>query len=400
MPEEAHPNYYLDKLHDVRIIRYFFFFLLGGGGAVGPFLNLFLARQGLDGVRIGWILALGSFITLLAAPFWTRIHSENRRPLFYLQFSLLLSALISLILADQTAFLWLTLVYAIRVFFSAGHIPVADILALQITEGTGQEYGSVRWWGSFGWAAIVLVTGWIIQQTSLKSAFYLYAFFMIIVLFLLGQIRIPPIALPAANRGKTSGYLQLFGRIFRTPVLFGLSLMLLIIGVGNLGILQFETLFLDQLGAKESLIGIAGMVSSVVEIAGMPLADKLIRKKKPLFVLLISLAMNCFLRLLVYLFPSVFMIILARAAGGIAFSFYTVALIKCISIHTEAAETGMVLMFLTIVIPSFINILFTPVAGYIYDTAGPHNLYLISVAGYLIGYFVLRFFRKATSQQA
>lgn len=389
MSAEEQIKTYLDKLHDVRIIRYFSFFLLGGGGAVTPFLNLFFARQGLDGTRIGWILALGSFITLFAAPFWTRIHSETKRPLFYFELSLFLAGLVSLVLAYQTMFLWLVLFYAIRVFLSAGHIPVLDILTLQITDGTDQEYGSVRWWGSFGWAVIVLGTGWIIQQTSMKSIFFLYAIFSLITIFLLRQIRIPPIRQPSSEGKNQSGYLKFFGQILRTPFLLSLSLMLLITGLGNLGVLQFETLFLDKLGAKEGLIGIAGMVSATVEIAGMPLADKLIRKKSALFVLLIALGMNCVFRLLVYLFPSIWMIILTRAVGGIAFSFYTVALIKCISLHTESASTGMILMFMTIIIPSFINIAFMPAAGYIYDQIGPHILYVIAVAGYLAGTIVL-----------
>lgn len=398
MTAEEQIKTYLDKLHDVRIIRYISFFLLGGSGAVAPFLNLFFARQGLDGTQIGWILALGSFIILFAAPFWTRIHSETERPLFYLALSLLLSALVSLFLAYQSAFFWLTLFYAARVFFSAGHFAVTDILTLQLLTGTNQEYGSVRWWGSFGWAVIVLGTGWIIQQTSMKSTFYLYTIFSLITIFLLRQIRIPPTGQPSADGKNLFKSFKFVGKILRTPVLLSLSLMLLITGLGNLGVLQFETLFLDKLGAKEGLIGIAGMVSASVEIAGMPLADKLIRKKSAAFVLLTGLVMNCILRLLVFLFPSVWMIILTRAIGGIAFSFYTVALIKCISLHTESSNTGMILMFLTIIIPSFISIAFLPIVGYVYDQTGPLILYLIAVIGYFFGSIVMAILAQKKTQ--
>ena len=397
---EKDTNYYLTKLHDIRIVRYYFFVLLGGGGAVTPFLNLFLSRQNLDGVQIGWILAIGSMITLFAAPIWTRVHSETGRPLVYLQISLILTAAVTIFLCYQTAFIWLAVFYAIRVLFSAGHLPVSDILALQVTDDTSEGYGSVRVWGSFGWAVIVLGTGWIIQQTTMKSAFFLFSFFMLTGAFLLSQIRIKPKPVPAANRINSSGYLKLITKMLKSPSLAGVSVMLIIIGIANLGIAQFETLYLDELGAKESLIGIAGMVSSAIEVPGMLWTDRLIRRRKPVIILMIGLVMFCFLRLLVFLFPSVFMIIFTRAAGGIAFSFYTVALIKCISLQTRANETGTVLVILTVIIPSIVNIIFTPIAGFAYDRVGVHRLYILSLAGYALGTLVLLLSQKKTGKRA
>lgn len=393
MPEKDE-NYYLTKLHDIRIIRHYFFVLLGGGGAVAPFLNLFLARQNLDGVQIGWILAIGSVITLFAAPLWTRVHSETHRPLMYLQISLILTAIVTIFLCYQTTFIWLAVLYAVRVLFSAGHLPVSDILALQVTGGTSEGYGSVRVWGSFGWAVIVLGTGWIIQQTTMKSGFFLFSFFMIAGACLLSQIRLKPEPAPITNRTSFSGYLKLIVKMLKSPSLAGLSIMLIIIGIANLGIAQFETLYLDKLGAKESLIGIAGMVSSAVEVPGMLWTDRLIRRRKPETILMIGLVLFCFLRLLVFLFPSVFMIIFTRAAGGIAFSFYTVALIKCISMQTKVNETGAALVVLTVIIPSLINIVFMPAVGYAYDNIGVHRLYVLSLAGYALGALVLLVFHK------
>jgi PPP family 3-phenylpropionic acid transporter len=176
--------------------------------------------------------------------------------------------------------------------------------------------------------------------------------------------------------------------LFRSA-LWGLALVLIITGVANLGIAQFENIYLSQLGARESLIGVASMVSSVVEILGMLWADRLVRRWSPAPILLIGLVMYFFLRSLLFLFPSVFLIIATRAAGGIGFSFNTVAIIKYISQHTASNHTATALAIFTVTLPSIINITCTPLVGHLFDLLGAHWLYLIALVGYALGALVL-----------
>lgn len=381
---------YNTRQRDLWIVRLYYFVWLGGAGSVNPFLNLFLARQNLDGVQIGWIVAIGSVIGLFTAPLWTRVSAQSKQPLRLLQVSLLLVGASTVLFSRQVLFLWLALFFALRVLFSAGQSPVSDALALRVTDATNTGYGSVRVWGSFGWAVIVLSTGWLNQQTSIQSGFVVFGFAAVIAAVLLTQVRAGASAAPGAAGAPRSGFGEVARLILHSPALLGFSLMLIIIGVANLGIVQFENLYLDQLGAEESLIGVASMVSSVVEIPGMLWADRLVRRRKPASVLLVALGMNCALRGLVFLFPSVFAIIAARAAGGIAFSFYTVALVKYISERTTANQTATALAIFTVTLPSIINIAFTPLAGRAFDLVGAHWLYLLSLCGYAAGALVLR----------
>jgi hypothetical protein len=91
----------------------------------------------------------------------------------------------------------------------------------------------------------------------------------------------------------------------------------------------------------------------------------------------------------VFAFPGVFTIIAARAVGGIAFSFYTVAMIKYIGERTAANQTATALAIFTVTLPSLINITCTPLVGHVFDLVGAHWLYLISLSGYALGAIAL-----------
>jgi PPP family 3-phenylpropionic acid transporter len=371
-------------------VRFYYFIFLGGAGSVNPFLNIFLSRQKLDGVQIGWIVAIGSVIGLFAAPLWTRVSAQSRRPLRLLQLSLLLVGVATVILSRQVLFFWLAFFFALRILFSAGQSPLSDALALRVTAATDSGYGSVRVWGSFGWAVIVLGTGWLNQQAGIQAGFIEFGFVMVIAALLLTQVRAGAAPLQALPGERRQGFREVGRLILHSPALVGLGVVLVVIGVANLGIVQFENLYLDQLGAKESLIGVASMVSSVVEIPGMLWADRLVRRWSPAPILLVGLVMNCLLRSLVFLFPSVFLIIAARAVGGIAFSFYTVAMVKYISARTASAQTATALAIFTVTLPSIINITCTPLVGHVFDLVGAHWLYLISLTGYALAALILR----------
>ena len=378
---------------DLWVVRAYYFFMVGGMGFVSPFLNLFFTRQNLNGFQIGLIVAIGSIVGLVAAPAWTRWSAQSRHPLRLLQISLVLTAIVTILLSQQRLFLWLSFFFAARVLVGAGSSPLSDALALRVTQALNAGYGSVRVWGSFGWAIIVLGTGWLNEHAGIQAGFFGFGIAMCAAALLLTQVRSTVVAASTTRGGVRSprpGFRQVAARMLHDPALVGLAIMLVIIGVGSIGVTQFENVYLSQLGAKDSLIGVASMVSSVVEIPSMLWADRMVRRFHPAAILLVSLGMNAVLRAAVFFFPSVFLIIALKAASGVAFSFYTVALIKFVGERTRSHETATALAIFTVTLPSIINIAGTPLAGYAFDLLGAHWLYLASVVGYALGLGLLK----------
>ena len=153
----------------------------------------------------------------------------------------------------------------------------------------------------------------------------------------------------------------------------------------NSGVLQFENVFLAELGASKKLISIAGILSAVVELPFMIYADRYVRKYGPSRILLIAIIMTMLQRTTVLIFPSIATIMIVRFIGGIAFSLFTVSYIGLISSRTDQSETGTVLALYTVTLASLVNILAAPISGIIFDAVGARWLYALSVVGYATG---------------
>ena len=179
--------------------------------------------------------------------------------------------------------------------------------------------------------------------------------------------------------------LTTFKRVASDRTLLGFAAALIFIGFMNSGVLQFENVFLSELGASKRLISVAGILSAVVELPFMLYADRYVRRYGADRILLVAIIMSMLQRVTVLIFPSIVAIMIVRFIGGIAFSLYTVSFIGLISSRTDESETGTVLALYTVTLASLVNILAAPVSGAIFDVIGARWLYALSAGGYAIG---------------
>lgn len=178
-------------------------------------------------------------------------------------------------------------------------------------------------------------------------------------------------------------------RVVSDRTLLGFAIALIFIGFMNSGVLQFENVFLAELGASKQLISVAGILSAVVELPFMLYADRFVKRYGPSRILLIALLVTALQRSTVLLFPAIATIMIVRFIGGVAFSLYTVSYIGLISSRTDDSETGTVLALYTVTLASLVNILAAPVSGAIFDVIGARWLYALAASGYAIGAFTI-----------
>src|SRR5258708_4323404 len=304
---------------------------------MSPFLNLFLIQRGLDGTQIGWATSIFAFVTLIAAPFWTNRNTRWHSPRGILQLFLVLTALSYLWLAWQTLFWGVALVFVVRALVSAGISPLSDSLALTVTKATQAGFGSIRVWGSFGWMVCVLLSGWLVERTGLATSLIGAAVITVLAALILFPVSPANFAVKVQEQ-KPPNFRLVVEKLLRNRAMLGVAAMLILIGLGNSGILQFEYVYLQQLGADKGLIGIAGMLSSVVEIPCMLWADRLVSRRGAYPLMLIAMIIYAGLRLSVLVVPAIITILATRALQGFAFSFYTVALIRFIGEQTTPHE--------------------------------------------------------------
>lgn len=384
----------LDR-NDLTLTRLYYFLFYGGTGFMSPFLNLFLIQRGLDGTQIGWATSIFAFVTLIAAPFWTNRNTRWHSPRGILQLFLVLTGLSYLWLTAQTLFWGVALVNVVRALVSAGISPLSDSLALTVTKATQAGFGSIRVWGSFGWMVCVLLSGWMVDKTGLVTGLVGAAAITCLAALVLFPIGPHNFAVRVQDE-KPPNVRDVVAKLLHNRAMLGVAIMIILIGIGNSGILQFEYVYLQQLGADKSLIGVAGMLSSVVEIPCMLWADRLVTRRGAYPIMLVSMLIYVGLRLSVLFVPAIVTVLAMRALQGFAFSFYTVALIRFIGEQTTPHETRTVLALYTITLTNLVTIIGSPLTGMAFDRFGTRPLYLLAAAGYFLAWLSLFIARKPT----
>ena len=389
------------SFRDLRLARWYYF-LLSGPALIVPYLNLFYTRLGLTGTEIGTIAAVGSIVTLLIAPVWAGLGERWARPRLILQVALLIVLTGYLVLGLQHTFVGILLTTACLALGAAAIAPFSDMLAVTIAKSAQKGFGDIRVRASAGWVIFGLLGGWLISRVNMYAMFVMTALAYVASMLTLFPITGTQFNAPRMeNKVATYRFNEVIANLLHHRPLVGLSLMIIITGLANAGLAQFENVFLSQLGASDGLLGVLNVLSAAVEVPCMLWADRLMSRRITAHrLLLIAMLMVAGLRIMVMLAPSVVMIMIARSIGGIAVSFYVVAIMRFIVDETLPHETRTFFALLNITFPSLVNMIASPIGGALFDSIGPRWLYPISAFGYIVSYVCLYVTRPHEKIQA
>jgi PPP family 3-phenylpropionic acid transporter len=378
--------------------RVYYFAFMGGWGFILPFINLFYVSLGLSGTQIGTIGSVSSLVGLVAAPVLVTEIKKRPQARSFLQVVLVLGAAAYFMIGQQSAFLPIVGIVFLQALATSSVMPVSDSMAVSVSREANSGYGSVRVWASFGWIITVLLSGWLIEKMG-----FIAGFTGVSLMWLCGAglvLLIEPRFFASHENGQAPrpSLKTAILRVQKDRTLFGFGLAVVFIGFLNSGVLQFENVFLSELGATKQLISIAGILSAVVELPFMIYADRFARRFGPHRLMLAALVMTAIQRLAVLAFPHIVTIMIVRFIGGVAFSFYTISYMGIISSRTDPSETGTVLALYTITLAGLVNIMAAPLAGVLYDAIGARWLYGFSMTGYALGAFSLWLTRSGKAQ--
>jgi PPP family 3-phenylpropionic acid transporter len=383
---------------DLWLARFYYFSFMGGWGFLFPFINLFYVGLGLSGTQIGTIASTGAVVGLVSAPIWVSEIKKHANPRLFLQIAMLFSAVFYILIGQQNAFLPILVFAAFQAVSGAGILPMADSMAVSVTRSANTGYGGVRMWGSLGWIVAVPLSGWLIERFGFPAGFWGIGMAFVLGIGLLFFIRSQQFASPVSGEKPKGGFQLAVKRVLADRTLLGFALALIFVGFLNNGVLQFENVFLFNLGATKQLISIAGILSAIVELPFMLFADRIIHRYGAHRLMFVALFINIFLRLAVLTLPAIPTIMAVRFIGGVSFSLYTVSFVGLISERTEAHERGTVLALYTVTIAGLVSIVAAPVSGAIFDAIGARWLYALSATGYLLAVLSMWLTRPAPAR--
>lgn len=311
--------------------KIYYFCHFAAMAAFAPFLVLYYREIGLTERTIGLLTAIPPLLTLIVAPLWGALADATQQHKRLLQIAIggLWSTVLLFSLVRSP--LWLLPLVILYALFSAPIIPLVDNTVLALLGERKALYGRLRLWGALGWGGAGSAIGLLIERFGLTWGFYGALFFLAGCLLATQQLRVQQIQI-----GQPFWQGIRFFVSSKPWLVFLITIFIngMAAGVGN----NFLFLYLDELGATKTLMGMTLFVATLSEIPIFFYGDRLLNRLGARGLLLFSLGatvvrMSCYA-----LMPAAVYVLPIQLLHGLTFSAMWVA---GVSYANRAAPPGM-----------------------------------------------------------
>jgi PPP family 3-phenylpropionic acid transporter len=271
-----------------------YFFYYGAAASLFPFLVIYYETLGFSGSQIGFLAGIMPLIALFSAPFWGGLADATQKHKRLLLLAIFTSIVIAFALSNASAFLWLIPLIALLAFFIAPIMPIVDNSVMDLLADHKDQYGKLRLWGAIGWGVVAFVVGWLIERSGLSWAFYGYIILMSAGLFIAWKLTV-------SQAGIGSKFWKGLRSLLATPSWSLFLFTVFIFGIGSSVIQNFLFLFMNDLEASKTLMGLSLMFATVSELPILYFSDRLLNRFHATGMIIFSMSFLV-LRLLAYSF--------------------------------------------------------------------------------------------------
>jgi PPP family 3-phenylpropionic acid transporter len=309
----------------------FNFFLFAAGASVLPFMVLYYQELGFSGSQIGIITGITPLITFFIAPLWAGVADTTGRHRLIMSIAILGGAGSLILYPFLNSFLPVLLIAVVFNFFLAPVVPFADSASMFMLADEKEKYGRIRLGGTIGYGLAAAIVGGLVQNFTLRIVFWGSAILLMIALLISQKLLY----------GKTKTDRPSWGgvRIILSNPRWLLFLSLAF--VGGLGLAAFNNYFfpyLKEVGASESMMGLAITIGTISEIPILFFGNKLIKHFKAYGLLMLAMVVTG-LRLILFAFvKSTALVLFIQLSGGLTFAAFWIA---GVSFADEHAPAGM-----------------------------------------------------------
>lgn len=375
------------------VLKIFNFMIYGSIAIFNTFFPLYLQSIGISHMAIGMLLAGGPLVSVIANPFWgywsDRLRNIKRTVIIMLIINLLIAQVVFQLHTYSFLYVGMILFY----FFQMPLYSQSNSLILNAIEGTTYKFGSIRLWGSLGWAVIAVAAGPLLTWIGIEKLWLPYS--IGIVITLLFTILLPQGESRGGTAFSNSGYKEVFKNTnFVLFVLLGV-----LISIPNSMNGTFSSIYITSLGGSEILVGWSIFLASVFEAPIFLLFDKYLKRTKVAMVAVMGVVSLLFsIRwLLMSMVDSPIAIILIQGMHCITFGgyFYVGTQLTASMVPKAYRASGQAAFALTWGgVSGFFAGFF---GGWIFENLGPQLMYvvgsglsLLGVVGFLLLWLRLR----------
>ncbi|MUT68151.1 MFS transporter [Paenibacillus sp. NEAU-GSW1] len=340
---------------ETTALRAFSFSAYSTQALLVSYIPLYFMDQGFSEHQIGIIYATGPFISIFANILlgWTSDKFQTiKKLLTLLLFGQL--AMLSLLFPVEH-FAIICVVMTAFYFFQTPINPLSDSLVLLSSQYTGTPYALIRIFGSLGFAVSAYAFGWLLRAVGSEWTLpigLVTITITIILSFLLRDYR------TSSRKIEFSGFFQLM----RKPSVVTFFFVMLLVSISHRMYEGFLAVTLRQIGASDSLIGLAWLTSAASEIPVLFLLGKYGHRFKELPLLAVASVMYAIRMWLLGDLDDPRLVIVTQLMHSVTFGIYFSTALRYISqlIPDEFRSSGQAVY----------AVVWTGLAGFISGTAG------------------------------
>ena len=296
----------------------YYFCYYGAAASLMPYLPIYYQSIGLSGKEIGLLVAIPPFVMLVGAPLWGGLADATQLHKRFLMLAVALALVSVAVLSRISQFIIFIPVIAAYALFIAPVMPLVDNTVMEMLGERSAKYGKQRLWGAVGWGISAPAVGWLVEKSSLHWIFYCYIGLMVGGLFIIGYLPVRQTSISTKFwQGMHSLLLNWQWVLFLLIVLLGGTVLSIIS--------SFLFLFLNDLNASNTLMGLSLTVATISELPVLFFSDHLLRRWSPKGLLTFALAITM-ARILAYSFINTpELVLLIQLLHGTSFSAMWVA---------------------------------------------------------------------------
>ena len=363
------------------LIRLYFLFIFGALGTLMAYMSLHYDEIGFNGIQISTIMVLGSLATILTAARYGLVFDRANDKRRVLIASLLIMALSLSSIVWIKAFVPVLLLWVIYRTLQGPFYSTSENLSFSVasksTDRQTSNFGSIRLWGSIGYAVITLLAGWIYQKYGIA---YNMLLFLLLVGLSIAVLMFMPDSIFEMAEEKDQKSLSLpavLKLVVSNRFLWMMAMALAISDTTQDGIRAFEPIYMHSLGLEAGLIGLANSLSALTEVPFMMNADRIIRKIGIRRIILAVFVFDLSRRLLVWFFPSAGMVFATSVITSASFTFRLVCTITLVNLSLPKQVTSTANAFIGVTMFGMGYIISNALSGFVYDRFGNREVYLV-----------------------
>lgn len=338
----------------------------------GPYFNVYLLELGFSATQIGIISAVFPLFAFGVAPSLSSLADRHGWRLRLLQISLVGWAAVLILYRFPTSFFVILLLVIVESAMRSPSLPIADGVIARMATRHRLNYGDMRLWGSFGFAAVSILSGMVWQRVGYSNMFLAAAVAVLPALFMARKLEEGEMA---EGNGRRSVLVLAQDKglviIYVTAFLLGIALTSTFV---------FGGVYITHLGGTETHIGLLFGLSALAEVPIMRQSGAIIRRLQgpPALLLAMCLVGVSLLGYTLAWSPvALIMFSVIRGAG------YGLLFVVIVQLLNERAPLGWTSTAQSVFQAAFLGLaplLTSALNGYIYDTWGPDLLFGLMTA--------------------